>query len=191
MMANRNGFFYVLDRADRRVPARQAVREHDVGEGDWARTARRVLIPGQEPTEAGTVTCPDLVRRHELHVAVIRRVTGCSSSRCARRARGSSPRRRPPTRRSATADDRRHACARVGAVNASGALRALDPTTGERKWEITYDGRRLGRRARDRRRRRVQRRIMRASFSRPIRRPARSSSSSRPARRFSRRRPAT
>ena len=34
MMANRNGFFYINDRGDRRVHPRAAVRAHDVGERD-------------------------------------------------------------------------------------------------------------------------------------------------------------
>jgi alcohol dehydrogenase (cytochrome c) len=56
--ANRNGFFYVLDRTDGTLlRARPFVRKLT-----WAREigkdGRPVLVPGQEPTPKGTTACP-------------------------------------------------------------------------------------------------------------------------------------
>ena len=57
--ANRNGFFYVLDRTDGRAAAGQAVREEaDVGDARSARDGRPVLNPDQTPTAGGTTVCP-------------------------------------------------------------------------------------------------------------------------------------
>ena len=59
MFANRNGFFYTLDRTNGRVDRRQAVRQTT-----WAKEigadGRPVLLPGHMPDEKGAVTCPDL-----------------------------------------------------------------------------------------------------------------------------------
>jgi PQQ-dependent dehydrogenase (methanol/ethanol family) len=58
VQANRNGFFYVLDR----VTGEFLLGEPFVKEITWASgigpDGRPKLIPGQEPTEAGTRTCP-------------------------------------------------------------------------------------------------------------------------------------
>jgi alcohol dehydrogenase (cytochrome c) len=58
--ANRNGFFYVLDRTNgKMLLAKQFVKKLD-----WASgiddNGRPVLIPGKEPTPAGNVVCPSL-----------------------------------------------------------------------------------------------------------------------------------
>ena len=96
MMANRNGFFYVHDRADRRVPARQAVRQHDVGEARSAgrQAARAARI--SDPTRSRHHHVPGLVRRHQLHVAVVRRRPRAVLRHGARDVRALH--RRPPRR---------------------------------------------------------------------------------------------
>lgn len=57
VMANRNGFFYALDRATGKVLAAKPYTEVS-----WAkeigRDGRPVLIPGQEPTPEGNKACP-------------------------------------------------------------------------------------------------------------------------------------
>jgi alcohol dehydrogenase (cytochrome c) len=58
VQANRNGFFYVLDRTDGKL----LLAEPFVGKLNWATkidsAGRPVLIPGVEPTAAGTKVCP-------------------------------------------------------------------------------------------------------------------------------------
>jgi alcohol dehydrogenase (cytochrome c) len=59
MMANRNGFFYTLDRTDGRIIAsRSYVRT------TWAEkigdSGRPVVMPNTDPTESGTDVCPDI-----------------------------------------------------------------------------------------------------------------------------------
>lgn len=58
-VANRNGFFYTLDRTDGKlIVARPYVKT------TWAKEigpdGRPILLPNNEPTEQGTVTCPDI-----------------------------------------------------------------------------------------------------------------------------------
>ena len=57
-VANRNGFFYVLDRVDRRVPARTAVHASHVGEGDSDANGRPIVLPNTDPTPEGNRVCP-------------------------------------------------------------------------------------------------------------------------------------
>jgi alcohol dehydrogenase (cytochrome c) len=58
MMANRNGFFYVLDRASGSLlvarPFANTTWANEIG-----KDGRPVLLPGHEPTPEGTETCPD------------------------------------------------------------------------------------------------------------------------------------
>ena len=59
MFANRNGFFYVLDRTNgRMILAKPFVQQ------TWAKgispEGRPILNPGHMPTEEGTRTCPDI-----------------------------------------------------------------------------------------------------------------------------------
>jgi len=60
VQANRNGFFYVLDR----VTGEFLLAEPFVKKLTWAsgigKDGRPKLLPGQEPTEQGTKTCPSL-----------------------------------------------------------------------------------------------------------------------------------
>ena len=69
MFANRNGFFYTLDRTTGKRHRRQAVREDDVGEGDRRATAGRCCCPGHMPDEKGAVDVSRPHRRHELLAA--------------------------------------------------------------------------------------------------------------------------
>lgn len=61
VQANRNGFFYVLDR----VTGEFLLGEPFVKKLTWASSigvdGRPKLVPGQEPTEQGTRTCPSVV----------------------------------------------------------------------------------------------------------------------------------
>ena len=91
MFANRNGFFYTLDRVTGKViVAKPFVADH-VGEGDRRRRPAGAAAGHICPTKTVEKTCPGSRRRHELHVAVVRsRRRGCSSSPRARPAPRSS-----------------------------------------------------------------------------------------------------
>ena len=135
MFANRNGFFYTLDRVDRQADRRQAVRRDDLGEGDRRRRPAD-LLPGHTPTRTATVTCPDLwggtnfmppsydptlslffVTARETCATYFAVEAGVQGRRDSRSGGG--------VRRVARSQD-------------YGALRAIDPSTGERKWEFRY-----------------------------------------------------
>ena len=59
--ANRNGFFYVLDRTDGKLLlAKPLVKKITWSSGIDA-NGRPVLIPGQEPTAEGNIVCPSLL----------------------------------------------------------------------------------------------------------------------------------
>lgn len=136
MFANRNGFYYTLDRTNGKlIVAKPFVVT------TWAKEigadGRPVLIPGHTPDEKGEVTCPDLtggtnfwqpsydpstrtffVNAREVCMTYIawkpdyvpgERFTGGSGQRV-------KPSESP----------------------AWGALRAIDPTTAERKWEFKF-----------------------------------------------------
>ncbi len=136
MFANRNGFYYTLDRTTGKpIVAKPFVTT------TWAKEigadGRPVLLPGHVPNEKGSVTCPDLIGGTNFwqpsfdpatrtffvnarEVCMIyyawkpeykagERFTGGAGQRVASKE---SP--------------------------AYGALRAIDPATGERKWEFKY-----------------------------------------------------
>jgi alcohol dehydrogenase (cytochrome c) len=137
MMANRNGFFYVNDR----VTGEFLVGKPFVNT-TWAKEigsdGRPRVIPGSDPTPAGTAACPDWYggtnfmspsfdARRQLFFVTARET-------CARFVQ----RTPPPT---AGLGDRTMGgtVSLVPDHKRYGALRAIDPTTGERKWEITYN----------------------------------------------------
>ena len=188
MMANRNGFFYVLDRDHGRLSGREAVREHDVGAG--ARLGRKPLVlagPGSDAGRHGHVS--GLVRRHELHVAVVRRVPDIVLRHGARDVRALHPAAGDDVRRGRPHDGW-HGADGDGAETRRRAARDR-PDDGRAQVGDHVRRRGLGGRPRHRRRRRLQRRSPRGLLRGRLRTRAPSSSSSRPARRFSRRRPAT
>ncbi len=72
LFANRNGFFYVLDRTNgRMILAKPFISQN------WAKEispeGRPILNPGTNPSEEGsTKVCPESGRRHQLLFAVVR-----------------------------------------------------------------------------------------------------------------------
>src|SRR6185436_19321881 len=60
MIANRNGFFYVLDRGTGEFLLAKSFVHQTWAEG-IDESGRPVLVPNSEPTEGGTVTCPDML----------------------------------------------------------------------------------------------------------------------------------
>ena len=137
MQAVRNGFLYVLDRTTGTFITASAFGNQNWASG-IAPDGKPLELPGHTPTEEGTVTCPDWygntnfmspsfdARRRLFYVTV--------RETCAKFIRRATP--------DANIGDRTMG----GTVQPltdpprTGALRAIDPLTGERKWEVKYDG---------------------------------------------------
>jgi alcohol dehydrogenase (cytochrome c) len=137
MMANRNGFFYVNDRMTGEfIRARPFV--HTTWSNEIGRDGRPVLNPGQEPTEAGTVTCPGLYGGTNFMSPSFDATRGLffvtARETCMRYIR----RPAAPTTAVGTLTLGGNAALVSEPVKSSGALRAIDPTTGVSKWEIAY-----------------------------------------------------
>ena len=154
LFANRNGFFYVLDRATGKL-----IRGKPFIETTWAKEirpdGRPMLLPNTVPSEEGTKVCPDQTGgtnwmppsfdpARGLFFVTARESCGMFFS---------------------WKDDYNPGDGfRGGAVQRLGdrpysALRAIDATTGERRWEYRYAEPVMGRRVVDRFGSRVCRRI--------------------------------
>ena len=107
MFANRNGFFYTLDRVTGKV-----IVAKPFVETTWAKEigadGRPVLLPGHLPDEDGEKTCPDLGGGTNFMSPVLRSGdAACSSSPRARPARRTSATTRSSSRASSTPAARR------------------------------------------------------------------------------------
>ncbi len=136
MLANRNGFFYTLDRTDGKLlvakPFVVTTWAKEIGAD-----GRPVLLPGNIPDEKGSLTCPDVTGAtnfwppsfdpsQRLFFVNAREV--CATYYAWRQEYV------PGERFTGGAGQR----ARGPEYRAYGALRALDPTTGEKRWEFEY-----------------------------------------------------
>src|SRR5204862_639037 len=136
MMANRNGFFYVLDRLTGEFllgkPFVNTTWAKEIGPDGKPR-----LLPDQEPTETGTVTCPDWYGGTNFmspsYDASRRLFFVTARETCARFLA------RPPATQKVGDRTMGGTVQIVTEPKRAGALRAIDPVTGERKWEIGYD----------------------------------------------------
>ena len=135
MQANRNGFLYVLDRTNGTF-----INAWAYGNQNWASgftpAGKPIEIPGHTPTEAGTSTCPDWYgntnfmppsfdAQRGLFILTVRET-------CARFIKKATP--------DANVGDRTMGGTVAPEGRGTGALRAVDPLTGVRKWEVKYDG---------------------------------------------------
>jgi alcohol dehydrogenase (cytochrome c) len=133
MVANRNGFFYLLDRATGRF-----LRATPYVKQTWAKAigpdGRPIEEPNQRPTPEGTFTCPDLYGgtnfmspsydpKANLFFVTARETCMWYFSA-------------EPPKGYKAGDLTMGGKFKVG--ERTGALRAIDPVSGERKWEITY-----------------------------------------------------
>jgi alcohol dehydrogenase (cytochrome c) len=136
MFANRNGFYYTLDRVTGKLilgkPFVQTTWAKEIGSD-----GRPMLLPGQTPDEKGETTCPDITGgtnfwppaydpRARLFFVNAREVCATYYSW--------KPEYNAGDRFTGGAAQR----ARGADMPAYGALRAIDPTTGERRWEFKY-----------------------------------------------------
>ena len=76
IQANRNGFFYVLDRANGEL----LLAEKFVDRATWAtgigKDGRPILVHGMEPTRDGTKVCPNVLGATNWHSAAFSQETG-------------------------------------------------------------------------------------------------------------------
>jgi alcohol dehydrogenase (cytochrome c) len=136
MFANRNGFYYTLDRTTGRV-----ITAKPFVTTTWAKEigpdGRPIEFPGHTPNEQGEVTCPDITGGTNFWPPTFdpstrtffvnaREVCGTYYSwkpeyTPGERFTGGAGQRVPPN-----------------ILPVYGALRAIDPATGDRKWEFRY-----------------------------------------------------
>jgi alcohol dehydrogenase (cytochrome c) len=135
MVANRNGFFYTLDRTTGKpIVAKPFV--HTTWAKEIGTDGRPVLLPDHTPNETGTVTCPDLSGGTNFYPPsydpVLRLFFVNARETCASYF-GWKPNFKQGEWFLGGATQKAE-----GAQGTFGALRAIDPATGERKWELRY-----------------------------------------------------
>jgi alcohol dehydrogenase (cytochrome c) len=130
MVANRNGFFYVLDRTDGKfLLGKEFVRQ------TWAREigkdGRPVQLPNTEPDAQGVFACPDLFGGTNFMSPSFNPELGLFFV-TAREACGTYYNREQEY----VQGQRYEAGGMRRTEPGYGAVRAIDPKTGERKWEV-------------------------------------------------------
>jgi alcohol dehydrogenase (cytochrome c) len=135
LVANRNGFFYVLDRATGQyINAKPYIRT------TWAKeiagNGRPIEEPNQRPTAEGTTTCPDLFGGTNFMPPSFDASAGLffvtSRETCQVYVTA-----RPPEGYKA-GDRTMGGTIRAAPERGYGALRAIDAATGDRKWEVRH-----------------------------------------------------
>lgn len=133
--ANRNGFFYVLDRTNGEfIQAKPYVKTTWATEIDAK--GRPIELPDQRPTTAGVLTCPDLAGGGSFTSPSFdpaRRLFFVSARETCQIYATS-----PPPAGYQLGDHAMGGTSRNR--GGTGALRAIDPVTLERKWEVPYGG---------------------------------------------------
>jgi len=135
MMANRNGFFYVLDR-----DSGAFILGKPFVNTTWAKElspdGRPIAIPDHDPTDTGTITCPDWYGGTNFMSPSFDPTRGVlfvtARETCARFMR------RPLATSNVGDRTMGGTVAPVSDPPRAGALRAIDIATGERVWEIRY-----------------------------------------------------
>ena len=136
MLANRNGFFYTLDRTNGKLivgkPYVVTTWAKEIGAD-----GRPVILPGYVPDEKGSLTCPDVTGATNFwpasydpsqHLFFVNAREVCATYYAWKQEYVPGERYTGGAGQRATGPDSR----------AWGALRAIDPATGERKWEFSY-----------------------------------------------------
>jgi len=132
IQANRNGFFYALDRVTGKVLVAKTYTKVTWAKGIGA-DGRPILVPGQDPTEEGNLVCPGLGGGHNWSATAYSPQTGLyyfnSSEDCHLFFK---------TKQGFTEGQWYQASNVEGARGAHGTGRilAVDPTTGETKWRF-------------------------------------------------------
>jgi alcohol dehydrogenase (cytochrome c) len=136
MLANRNGFFYTLDRTNGKL-----IVGKPYVVTTWAKQigadGRPTILPGYVPDEKGSLTCPDVTGATNFwppsydpsqHLFFVNAREVCATYYAWKQEYVPGERYTGGAGQRATGPDAR----------AWGALRAIDPATGERKWEFPY-----------------------------------------------------
>jgi alcohol dehydrogenase (cytochrome c) len=136
MLANRNGFFYVLDRVTgeylRAAPFVRTTWADRIGDD-----GRPVENPDQRPTREGTMTCPDLFGGTNFMSPSYDPDTGLFYLTVREICQVFVSIEPPPDYK---AGDRvMGGTVRLANEPTYGALRAIDPTTGELRWEVRHE----------------------------------------------------
>jgi alcohol dehydrogenase (cytochrome c) len=130
VQANRNGYYYVLDRTNGKLLATKPYTKITWAKGIGA-DGRPILIPGKEPTEEGNLVCPGLSGGHNWEATAYSPQTGLyyfgSTDGCEVYTR----------RKQEFVEGRQYQAGGTSDPPAelnSGSLIAVDPATGEQKW---------------------------------------------------------
>jgi alcohol dehydrogenase (cytochrome c) len=132
IQANRNGFFYTLDRATGKILVAKTYTKVTWAKGIGA-DGRPILIPGQDPTEEGNLVCPGLGGGHNWSATAYSPQAGLyyfnSSEDCHLFFK---------TKQGFTEREWYQASTVEGPRGSHGTGRtvAVDPTTGETKWHF-------------------------------------------------------
>jgi len=132
IQANRNGFFYALDRTSGKVLTAKPYTKVTWADG-IGKDGRPILIPGREPTEEGNLACPGLGGGHNWQATAYSQLTGLyyfsSSENCQLFYK---------TKQEFTAGEWYQASTVEGPQkqHGTGAILAVDPATGESKWRF-------------------------------------------------------
>jgi alcohol dehydrogenase (cytochrome c) len=136
MFANRNGFYYTLDRTTGKIivakPFVKTTWATEIGAD-----GRPVMLPGHTPDEKGEVTCPDITGGTNFWPGSYdpsTRTFFVNAREACMTFYAWKPEYKPGERFTGGAGQR----VRSADMPVYGALRALDPTTGDRKWEFKY-----------------------------------------------------
>ena len=136
MFANRNGFYYTLDRTTGKVIAAKPFVTTT-----WAkeigRDGRPIELPGHTPNETGSVTCPDITGGTNFWPPAFdpnTRTFFVNAREACMTFYAWKPDYKAGDRFTGGAGQR----GQGSGEQAYGALRAIDPATGERKWEFRY-----------------------------------------------------
>jgi alcohol dehydrogenase (cytochrome c) len=134
MVANRNGFFYTIDRTDGKLivgkPFVTTTWAKEIGPD-----GRPVLLPGHMPDEKGSLTCPDITGGTNFWPGSYdpsQRLFFVNAREVCATYYAWKPEYTPGERFTGGAGQR------DANRRSYGALRAIDPTTGERRWEFEY-----------------------------------------------------
>jgi len=132
IQANRNGFFYTLDRTNGKVLVTKAYTKVTWAKG-IGEDGRPILIPGQDPTEEGNFVCPGLGGGHNWQATAYSPQTGLyyfpSSESCQLFYKAAQGFIEGKWYQASNVEERPN-------EHGTGVILAVDPTTGESKWRF-------------------------------------------------------
>ena len=132
IQANRNGFFYALDRTNGKLLTAKSYTKVTWATGIGT-DGRPKLVPGQDPTEDGTVSCPGLGGGHNWQATSYSPGTGLfyfgSTDGCHVYYKTKYEPIEGQWYQLSTVDD-------VKKDPATGSIVAVDPTTGDTEWRL-------------------------------------------------------